>query len=106
MSKRYGLIFKIEDQCWLAEYVDGEVEDASPLSDEEGVYTELNPREMVLVEITHEKDTDGGEVVTIQDLRTITVRNDAEPEKTLVDLVMAGSLPELARSIFEGEELD
>lgn len=104
MLKRYGLIFKIENQCWLTEYFDGQIEDASPLSDDNEIYKELNPRELVLVEIFHEKSTDGGEIVSIQDLRTITVRNDNNPEKTVADLVLVGDLPELAKTIFEKED--
>lgn len=104
MTKRYGLVFKVEDQCWLSEYVNGTIEDASPLNDEKGAYTELNPREMVIVEIVHENDIDSGELVSIMDMRTVTIRCDNNPKKTVTDLVASGSLPELAETIFENED--
>jgi len=103
--KRYGLVFKVEDQCWLAEYRGGTVEDAYPIDDEEGVYTELNPREMVLVEVVSDGEVDGNERVILQDLKTITIENQNDPEKCIVDLIHDGAFPEVAQSIHEGEEL-
>lgn len=106
MTKRYGLVFKFNDDCWISEYIDGEIQEAYLLSDEEGVYDELNPREMAIVEIVHEKSAENGEVVSLADVRTITVRCDDEPENTVMDLIKAGALPELARAVFENEDLD
>lgn len=103
--KRYGLVFKIDDQCWLAEYIDGEIEDASPIDDHNGIYTELNPREMSLVDIVTEGDVEGGERVSLDDLKTITIKNDEDPELTLADLISSGGLPDLAKQIFEMENL-
>ena len=103
--KRYGLVFKINDQCWLAEYKDGAVEDAAPIDDEEGIYKELNPREMVLVEIANDSFTDEGEKVSLLDLKTVTVENEDDPEKSIVDLINSGAFPEVAESVFDGEEL-
>jgi hypothetical protein len=103
---RYGLVFKTDNQCWLSEYVDGTIKDASPLDDHNKIYEDLNPREMSLVEIFHEEDVNGGERVSLQDLKTITITNEEFPEKTIADLLESGGLPEIARSVFEGEELD
>jgi hypothetical protein len=105
MKKRYGLVFKIDDQCYLAEYQDGIVEDATGIDDNDGVYTDLNPREMSLVEIVGQGDVEDGERVSLQDLKTITIENEDDPEKTIVDLLHSGAFPEVAQSIFEGEEL-
>lgn len=103
--KRYGLVFKIDDQCWLAEYYDGDIENASPIEDNEGVYAELNPREMSLVEIFADGITEEGEKVSLQDLRTITIKHENDPEATIGTLIESGGLPEVARSVFENEEL-
>lgn len=103
---RYGLVFKIDEQCWLAEYEgDGWVQDASPIEDEDGIYTDMNPREMSLVEIVTLGDVDGGESVSLQDMKTVTVKNEEDPEKTIVHILEEGMFPTLAQSIFHGEKL-
>jgi hypothetical protein len=103
---RYGLVFKLEEQCWIAEYKkDGSVEDAAPIDDEEGIYAELNPREMSLVEIETLGDVDGGESVSLKDLKTITINNEDDPEKTLVEMFEDGMFPTLAMHVFREEKL-
>ncbi len=104
--KRYGLVFKIEDQCWLAEYVDGSIEDASPIDDNDKVYEDLNPREMSLVSIASDGEVEGGERVSLQDLKTITIKCDEDPDRTIADFIESGNLPALAEEIFSGEELE
>jgi hypothetical protein len=102
--ERYGLVFKIWDQCWLSEFINGTAEDASPIDDEEGAYEDLGPCEMSLVEIKSEGETDSIERVYLKDLKTITIEHD-DPEKSIVNLIEEGGFPELAKAIFEDEDL-
>lgn len=101
--KRYGLIFKLINRCWLAEYVDGSVQDASPIDDHDGVYSELALHEMSLVEITGDGSVDGGEQVTLQDIKTIRVRNDSDPDATIGDLIESQKFPKVAESVYQEE---
>lgn len=101
--KRYGLVFKIDEECWLAEYVDEEIQDASVIDDHNGVYTDLNPKEMSLVCIETVEDVENGERVYLDDLKTITVQNKENSNLTVMDLVSSGDFSKLAKYIFESE---
>jgi hypothetical protein len=104
---RYGLVFKLGEQCYLAEYnPDGTVEDAAPIDDDDGVYADLNPREMSLVEIVRVGEVDEGEQVGLQDLKTITIQNDENPDDTIMEILENGDFPMVAENIFESEELE
>ena len=102
--KRYGLVFKMDDQCYLAQYhEDGTMEDASPIEDDNGVYAELNPRELSLVDIEYDGETENGELLSLSDLKTVTIRNEESPDDTIEDLLVSGNFPALAEGIYREE---
>lgn len=107
MHKRYGLVVRINDQCWLGEYQGDSVTELSPFLDQEGVYSDLNPKEISLVEIESIGIIDNeDEEVTLKDLKVITVKNhETNKEQSIEDLINEGHLPEISKCIYE-EELE
>ena len=103
--KRYGLVFRINDQCYLAEYVEGVVQGAFPIRDSQNVYQEMNPREMSLVEIVSDGESEEGENISILDLKMLTITSEkgGNPEGWIPQIIEDRLFTDLANSIFENE---
>lgn len=94
---KYGLVFKINDIIFLAEYdEDGNIGEGCDISDEEGVYKNFTGNDVAFVEVySYQQD-----VMKIRDLKFISIRNDDDYSLTFADFLKEGGGPEFARSIY------
>jgi hypothetical protein len=95
---KYGLVFKINDIIFLAEYdEDGNIGEGCDISDEEGVYQHFTGNDVSFVELySYQQD-----VMKIRDLKMISIRNDEDPNATFSDFLKEGGGPEFAKSIYD-----
>ena len=92
MKKKHGLVFKMDGNVWLGEYInEGGIEDASPISDEEGVYKDFTDYDVSLVEIEFD-----GETVNLTDLQKFTIAGC-----TVKVLLEIGDGPKLAKDLYK-----
>ena len=83
---KYGLVFKINSNIFLAEYdEEGNIQDGEDIDDPKGIYNSLTENQLSFVEVHYCQQ----DVPYLRDLKTITVTND-DPEKTLLDLLQEG----------------
>jgi hypothetical protein len=98
MRKRYGLVCKISNVCFLAEYDDqGRIGTGYQITDPRGDYKDLTPNELSFVEIVMEPQED---VVYLRDLRKIDITHEDDPSKTVHDFIKTGGMVDLARTFY------
>lgn len=70
-------------------------EDAESITDDNGVYEELSKHAVSFVELTENQQ----DVLSIQDIKVITVCNDEDPDKGVEDMIKDGYFVEMANNL-------
>lgn len=98
---RYGLVYKINGECFLSKYDEnGILQDGDNISDNDSIYQSLEDNQISLVEWSEEND-----IVNIMDLSTITLTNKDDPDEMacVLELMDEGFFPEFAETIWQEE---
>lgn len=94
----YGLVFKLNDLVWLAEYANNHLKEAFVISDADGIYETLDSKQMSFVYIKNDLLNCK---VHLRDIVTFTVSNETCPGKGVKELIDEGFFEEFALSIYE-----